>query len=82
MVNSYCEALYRAIEEQLVATQKCILAGQPQTFEHFKYLLGRAEGLEIALTTAKQVYKKMFETKELENKEANHDERRVTREFY
>lgn len=83
MVNAYCEGLYRELEEKLSEIQRSILSGNPKSFEHFKQLLGRAEGLEVAISIAKGLYKKMYETKNLdENKEVNHDERRVVRELY
>ena len=83
MVNAYCEGLYRELEEKLTEIQRSILNGQPKSFDHFKQLLGRAEGLEVAINIAKELYSKMYEVKNLEErKEAGNDERRVTREFY
>jgi len=79
-VNNYCLYLYRALEVQLADVTNNLLAGSAQTLEHYKYLIGRKEGLEIAINTAKAAYKKMYE--ELpKNKDVAHDDRSI-REMY
>lgn len=91
MTEQFLEVVYRDIEEKIAEVNLALSNGTVQSMEHYKQLYGRKEGLEVAYSCIKLVYKKFTSPNEDIENRTRHDgksstnnptEKRSIRSFY
>lgn len=78
MILRFSEGLLREIRERQIDIAKTVTSGACLTFEHYKHLVGRLDGLKEAEEIVKEIHKRIYQTEVLSKEDI--DEREI--QFY
>lgn len=66
MIESFCKGLHDKITRCRVDVAHTITSGQCRTFEQYRFMVGKLEGLAQAEDCISEIFKGMYDIKHLE----------------